>query len=37
MPYSQEVMVYEIPKPSQVIEWMDDVVGFIHTEAYSEN
>ncbi len=37
MPCSQEVMVCEVQKPGQVIDWMDDVVGFIHTEAYSEN
>jgi len=35
MPESHAVAVNEIPKPDQVIEWMDDVVGYYDTEAYS--
>ena len=32
---SHVVVVNEVPKPDQVIPWMDDVSGFINTEAYS--
>jgi len=34
---SHVVIVNEVPKPDQVIEWMDDILGFINTEAYSNS
>jgi hypothetical protein len=35
MPSSEAVVVEQVAKPDQVIEWLDEVAGFIHTEAYS--
>jgi hypothetical protein len=36
MPDSQEVIAYLVPKPEKrVIEWLEDVSGYIETEAYS--
>lgn len=32
---SHDVVAIEVPKPDQVIEWMDEILGFINTEAYS--
>jgi hypothetical protein len=38
MPEPQAVLVFEVPKPDQVvISWLDEVETFIHTEAYSVN
>jgi hypothetical protein len=32
---SESVIAEQVAKPDQVIEWLDEVAGFIHTEAYS--
>jgi len=36
LPESHEVIAYLVPKPDEaVIPWLDEVLGFISTEAYS--
>lgn len=37
LPDYHEVTAYLVPKPDQteVIEWLEEVLGFIKTEAYS--
>ena len=35
MPISESVVAEQVAKPDQVIEWLDEVLGFINSEAYS--